>query len=148
MTKKLISFALAAIMMFSLVIPATAAQTTISMDDISTANLKTLDTALIAEAKYYIYRVEGLDMSCCYDLLDTVYKDNGDGTYAVTIKQEINCTFTCTVEFFEEDGEITYVLSDPNVEHESNIWIALIKYGLNLLKDMIVEAVEGIFTAE
>ncbi|MFI3140862.1 MAG: hypothetical protein R3Y27_00975 [Clostridia bacterium] len=148
MTKKLISFALAAIMMFSLVIPATAAQTTISMDDVDAATLTSINTALVAEAKYYIYRVEGLDMSCCYDLLDTIYDDNGDGTYTVTIKQEINCTYTCTLELFEEDGEITYVTSDYEVDHESNIWIALIKYGLNMVKDMIVDAVEGIFSAE
>ncbi|MFI3140860.1 MAG: hypothetical protein R3Y27_00965 [Clostridia bacterium] len=148
MTKKLISFALAAIMMFSLVIPATATSTAVSMDDLTTTQLSTLDSEIRVYAKYYIYRVEGLDMSCCYDLLDTIYDDNGDGTYTVTVKQEINCSFTCTMEIFEEDGEITYVTSNENVDHESNIWVGLIKYGLNYLKDMIVDAVEGIFSAE
>lgn len=148
MTKKIISFALVAIMMFSLVIPATAATTAVSMDDLTTAQAKALDTALIAQAKNYIYRIEGLDMSCCYDLLDTIYEENSDGTYTVTIKQEINCAFTCTLELFLEDGEVTYEITDENVDHESNIWIGLIKYGLNYLKDLIVNAIYGLFEGE
>lgn len=147
MRKKLLALSLAVIMMFTFITPAFAATT--PMDELTTAQMSSVETLVLAQFKYFYYRVCMLDMTGYYSADDPTYTQNADGTCEVTITTGYNYSYTATLDIdVDEDGNVSVDISDEELHSSSNIYIALIKYGLNYLKDLIVDAIEGLFTAE